>query len=53
MFHTGLGISKEHMLDVSFKKFRAWVCSNLVKKRSERMVVVIMGAIFRTAPLSS
>jgi hypothetical protein len=28
------------MLDGVFQKIRAWVCSNLVKKRSERPVVV-------------
>jgi hypothetical protein len=29
----------------SFKKFRAWICSNLVEKRSERMVVKILSRI--------
>ena len=40
MFHKRLEIGKERMSTASFKKFRAWICSNLVEKRSERPVVV-------------
>ena len=41
MFHKRLEIGKERMSTASFKKFRAWICSNLVEKRSERPVVVM------------
>ena len=39
-FTQGLGLARSTCSTVSFKKFPAWVCSNFVKKRSERMVVV-------------
>jgi hypothetical protein len=45
MFQKRLEIGKERMLDGSFKKFRAWICSNLVEKRSERPVVVYLSTL--------
>ena len=44
-FTQGLGSARSTCSTVSFKKFRAWVCSNLVKKRSEHMVVVPLRAL--------
>jgi hypothetical protein len=39
-FTQGLGLARSTCSTASFKKFRAWVCSNLVKMRSGRPVVV-------------
>ena len=45
MFHKRLEISKERMLDGLFQSLCVdfcSICSNLVEKRSERMVVVLV-----------
>ena len=54
-FTKGLRLARSACSTASFKKFRAWICSNLVEKRSERPVVVLIIRVIlvRTQRLSN